>query len=64
MNLYSYKGPVLFFGRLVERNWRGQTYAASEARARYNLMYQYKKRTGRLANAKIELPGKLVVEGE
>lgn len=61
---YSYNGPVLFFGRLVENNWHGRTYANTKARAKSNLMFQYKQKTGRLPNAKIELPGKLVVEGE
>lgn len=63
MNLYSYDGPVCEFGRIVANNWKGQTYAASEAKARTNLAYQFKRDTGRVPRSKITLPGKVVVEG-
>ena len=63
MNLYSYDGPVCEFGRIVANHWKGQTYAASEAKARSNPVYQFKKDTGRVPRTKITLPGKIVVEG-
>lgn len=63
MDLYVYKGPVLEFGRCVDNNWSGRTYAPSEQKAKNNLAYQYKRRTGRLPATKIELPGVLVKGG-
>ena len=64
MALYSYKGPVLEFGKCIENNWSGYTYAVSEKKARSNLAYQYKVITGRLPRTHIHLPGALVLEGE
>jgi hypothetical protein len=63
MNLYSYDGPVLEFDRIIANHWQGQTYAVSEAKARANLAFQFKKDTGRVPRSKITLPGKIVVEG-
>ena len=62
--LYSYDGPVLEFDREIARRWHGQTYAATEARARSNLAYQFKMETGRILRSKIILPGKIVLEGD
>ena len=64
MALYSYDGPVLEFDKIVANNWSGQTYAPTEARARNNLAFQFKKETGRVPRSKITLPGKIVVEGD
>lgn len=64
MALYSYNGPVLEFDRIVTNNWQAQTYATSEAKARSNLAYQFKKTNGKVARTKITLPGKIVVEGD
>lgn len=63
MALYSYTGPVLEFDRIVANNWQGETYAPTEARARTNLAFQFKKETGRVPRSKITLPGKIIVEG-
>ena len=63
MTLYSYDGPVLEFDRIVANHWKGQTYAVSEAKARINLAFQFKRDTGRVPRSKITLPGKLVIEG-
>ena len=63
MTLYSYNGPVMEFDRIVDNHWQGQTYASSEAKARANLAYQYKRETGRVPRTKITLPGKIVKEG-
>jgi hypothetical protein len=62
--LYSYDGPVLEFDREIARRWCGQTYAPTEARARSNLAYQFKRETGRIPRSKITLPGKIVLEGD
>ncbi len=59
MNRYLYEGPVMEFGRLVQNNWKGETVAVSETKARNNLSYQWKKRNNRMAGTRITLPGKL-----
>lgn len=64
MDLYSYDGPVLEFDRIVANHWQAQTYATSEAKARINLAFQFKKNTGRVPRTKITLPGKIVKEGD
>jgi hypothetical protein len=64
MALYSYDGPVLEFDRIIVNHWHAQTYASSEAKARTNLAYQFKKNTGRVPRTKITLPGKIIVEGD
>ena len=63
MALYSYDGPVLEFDRIVANHWKAQTCAPSEAKARSNLIYQFKKTNGKVPRTKITLPGKIVVEG-
>ena len=60
MALYSYDGPVLEFDKIVANRWKGQTYAPTEARARTNLAFQFKRYTGRVPRSKITLPGKIV----
>jgi hypothetical protein len=57
MSLYTYSGPVTEFGRCIVNNWEGQTYAPSKAKAKSNLIYQFKKANNRLPQSKIELPG-------
>lgn len=57
MNKYVYEGPVEEFGKCTTRNWFATTYAPSEAKARSNFMYQYKKQYNRASNVKITLPG-------
>jgi hypothetical protein len=51
------------FEKLVEDNWKASTYAPSESKARSNLAYRFKKNTNRVPNAKITLPGKIVLIG-
>ena len=63
MALYSYDGPVLEFDKIIANRWQGQTYAVSEAKARTNLAYQFKRDYGRVPRSKIALPGKIVAEG-
>ena len=57
MNKYAYKGPVKEFNAIVNTCWGGVTYAPTLAKARSNLIYQYKKQTGRSAGTKITLSG-------
>lgn len=60
MNLYTYDGPVLEFNRIVANRWQAETHAVSEAKARTNLSFQFKRNTGRAPQSKITLPGKIV----
>lgn len=63
MNVYRYEGAVKQFGAIISDKWIGETTAVSEAKARSNLTYQFKKQTGRTNASKIELPGKLTIVG-
>ena len=64
MALYSYDGPVLEFDRIIANHWKSSTYAETEAKARCNLAYQFKKQYGRVPRSKITVPGKLIaIEG-
>lgn len=63
MTLYTYDGPVLEFDKIVANHWKAQTYAVSEAKARCNLAYQFKRENGRVPRSKITLPGKINAEG-
>ena len=56
---YSYDGPVEEFGRCIAHRWRGTTYAVSAAKAKTNLIYQFKTQTKRALNTQISLPGKV-----
>lgn len=60
MTKYSYEGPVVIFGTCVADRWKGETWAASESKAKSNLKYQFKKQNNRIVSNKIELPGKLI----
>lgn len=60
MERYRYSGPVKEFDRIISDNWTAETSAVSEAKARTNLSYRYKKQTGRITASKITLPGKLI----
>lgn len=62
MNKYAYKGPVKEFDTIVRNRWEASTLAVSEKKARSNLIFQYKNETGRAPNAKITLPGKIILE--
>lgn len=60
-NQYVYEGPVYLFDKLIAPMWCGQTYAVSEAKARSNLEFQVKKIYGYTRNAKVKLPGQVVL---
>lgn len=64
MKRYSYNGPVVVFGVCIANNWTAETLAVSEAKARSNFAYQFKKATNRNASsANIIFPGKIVCLG-
>lgn len=56
---YVYNGPVLEFDHLLCSNWKGETVASTEAEAKKNLQYHFKKENNRLLSSRISLPGKL-----
>lgn len=64
MKRYAYVGPVLVFGKITNPKWSGETVAPSSDKAKSNLMYQYKKQTGRMKNAKVTFAGKIYVVEE
>lgn len=59
MKEYCYDGPVMMFEDCVQYRWKASTYAPSEAKAKNNLSYRYKKENGLATNTKITLPGKM-----
>lgn len=56
---YTYEGPVRSFDDVVSSRWKAETWATSEAKARANLVYQYKRDHGLSRSAKITLTGKI-----
>ena len=61
MPLYTYDGPVLKFNVCVDNRWKGRTEAPTEAKAKNNLAFQYKKQNKMTPNTIVTLPGKLVL---
>lgn len=61
MPKYIYDGPVKEFDKMISEHWKGETIAPSEARARSNLAYQFKKEKHRTPNSKIKITGKLTL---
>jgi len=57
MTKYRYEGPVTMFGRVISDKWQGETLANTKAKAKSNLIYQFKKAMKMLPSAKIELTG-------
>ena len=64
MYRYVFEGQVSESNHLITNRWRGETWANSEAKARNNLAYQFKKANNRIANSRITLPGKINIKGE
>ena len=63
MRKYAYDGPVLIFDKCVADHWKGETIAPSEAKARSNLAYQFKRQNGKESVTKVTLPGELKMIG-
>ena len=61
MPRWVYNGPVMEFDTCIANHWRGETFASSEAKAKSNLTYQFKKKNNRIASSKITLPGDLKI---
>ena len=49
----------MIFDTCVAGQWSGETIAISEAKAKSNLIYQYKKKHNLSAGSRVSLPGKL-----
>lgn len=59
MAKYVYNGPVKSFYDILASHWKAETIAESEAKARSNLTYQYKKAHGLDRATIIHLTGKI-----
>lgn len=57
---YAYDGPVMVFDRCVANHWKGRTMATSPAKAKSNLIYQFKKQNNMIASTRVTLPNKVV----
>lgn len=60
MKQYTYNGPAMRFDKCIANNWKGETTAPSESKARNNLAHQFRQQFGMAPNTKITLPGKLI----
>ena len=47
MQQYQYDGPVMRFDDCVQHRWKATTVAPTEAKAKSNLAYRYKKKRKR-----------------
>lgn len=57
---YIFEGAVSdSLGKCITHNWKGETKAISEDKARSNLMFQFKKQNNMIASTKITLHGKI-----
>ena len=63
MPKWLYDGPVLEFNTCIANHWKGETFAPTEAKAKNNLAYQFKKNNRRVPSSKITLPGNLTIIG-
>lgn len=57
MPKWFYDGPVMEFNICIANHWKGETIAPTEAKARSNLAYQFKKNNHRIPRSKVTLPG-------
>lgn len=60
MKTYKYNGPVMGLNGLLEQNWKAETYAGTEKKAKSNLMHQYRRERDLANNFKVILPAKLI----
>ena len=63
MSQYRYCGPVKEFDDVINSRWDATTYAVTEAKAKSNLVYRYKREHGKAADCKITFPGKIELIG-
>lgn len=62
---YMFTGQVVDqFGNILDRHWKGETFAESRAKAKSNLNYQWKKKHNYPRETKVILDGKFMSEIE
>lgn len=55
---YEFKGAVIdAYARVICAYWCGSTYAVSEAKAKSNLCFQFKRNAGLSAASRVRLDG-------
>ena len=59
MPRYAYEGPVMEFDKCIQHCWKAETVASSEAKARSNLTFRFKKENNKIPQFKITLPGNI-----
>lgn len=59
MATYAYEGPVMQYDKCVAHVWKAETTAPSEAKARSNFIFRYKKENGLVVRTNVSLPGKI-----
>ena len=64
MAKYEYSGAVMLFDKCIAYIKSAETIAPSEAKARSNIAFRWKKQHGYGPNQRITLPGPLVVKEE
>ena len=64
MNTYIYEGPVLAFGKIITKNWRGYTQAVSSKKAASNLKFRFKTTHGLTMSTKIDLPAPIMLASD
>lgn len=63
MPRYIYDGPVKSFGTTINDRWIAETVAVSEAKAKNNLSYRYKKEHNLSTESRISLSGNIKLVG-
>ena len=58
---YVYDGPVMENGVTIIRHYKASTLACSEAKARANLIYRFKKENNVFIGTKISFPGQFTI---
>ena len=59
---YRYSGPVYEFDKLLVSKWEAETIAPTAAKARSNMIFQFKKQNNRTAATRITLTGDIIKE--
>lgn len=53
--LYTYRGPIMSFGKCICSEWFGETVASTETEAKRNLTYRAKRYLGLTAHSSVSL---------
>ena len=57
--LYQYEGAVRIFGQVVAHDFKAQTWATSQAKARNNIAWQFKKKGNVAGHIPVTLTGEI-----